>query len=100
VFLDINSVSPDVKRADEAAVERSGADYVEAAVMAPVPPYGLKVPMLLGGKKAGDVADALKALGMNTRFAASEVGVASAVKMCRSVMIKGLEALTVESLTA
>ena len=47
-FLDINSVSPETKRADAAAVEPSGASYVEAAVMAPVAPYGLKVPMLSG----------------------------------------------------
>jgi 3-hydroxyisobutyrate dehydrogenase-like beta-hydroxyacid dehydrogenase len=43
-FLDINSVSPETKRGDEALVARSGADYVEAAVMAPVAPYGIKVP--------------------------------------------------------
>jgi tRNA (Thr-GGU) A37 N-methylase/3-hydroxyisobutyrate dehydrogenase-like beta-hydroxyacid dehydrogenase len=99
-FIDLNSVSPDTKRADCAVVEASGAAYVEAAVMAPVPPYGLAVPMLLGGRTAQSVARTLTALGMKARAAASEVGVASAVKMCRSVMIKGLEALTVESLTA
>ena len=100
VFLDINSCSPDTKRANAAAVESSGADYVEAAVMAPVPPQRLQVPMLLGGRRARELAPALQALGLNVSFIATEIGVASAVKMCRSVVIKGLEALAVESLLA
>ncbi len=99
-FLDINSVSPATKRHDQAAVEASGAFYVESAVMAPVPPYGIKVPMLLGGPQAEPLAQALNRLGLQTRAVATNVGVASAIKMCRSVMIKGLEALTVECMTA
>ncbi len=100
IFLDINSCSPDTKRSNSRAVQRSGADYVEAAVMAPVPPQGLKVPMLLGGRRAAELAQVLGGLGMNVTFIAAEIGVASAVKMCRSVVIKGLEALAVESMLA
>lgn len=99
-FMDINSVSPATKELDRDAVERSGAFYVESAVMAPVPPYGLKVPMLLGGQQAAALSESLNALGFQTRAVATRVGVASAIKMCRSVMIKGLEALTVECMTA
>ncbi len=98
VFLDINSISPEAKRANARAVEVGGADYVEAAVMAAVPPKRLKVPMLLGGTRAKDVSAALNAMGFSTEAVADRVGVASAIKMCRSVMIKGLEALTVECL--
>jgi 3-hydroxyisobutyrate dehydrogenase-like beta-hydroxyacid dehydrogenase len=100
IFLDINSCSPETKRSNAAAVQSSGADYVEAAVMAPVPPQRLKVPMLLGGHRASDLAPVLRALGMNATFISAEIGVASAVKMCRSVVIKGLEALAVESMLA
>jgi 3-hydroxyisobutyrate dehydrogenase-like beta-hydroxyacid dehydrogenase len=100
VFLDINSCSPATKRTNSQLVEGSGADYVESAVMAPVPPQRLKVPMLLGGRRAAELAPALQALGMNATFLACEIGVASAVKMCRSVVIKGLEALVVESMLA
>ena len=100
IFLDINSCSPATKRSNAEAVQISGADYVEAAVMAPVPPQRLKVPMLLGGRRATQLAPALRALGMNATFIAAEIGVASAVKMCRSVVIKGLEALAVESMLA
>jgi 3-hydroxyisobutyrate dehydrogenase-like beta-hydroxyacid dehydrogenase len=98
VFLDLNSISPEAKRANARAVETSGADYVEAAVMAAVPPKKLKVPMLLGGPRAKEVSAALNAMGFDTEAVADRVGVASAIKMCRSVMIKGLEALTLECL--
>jgi 3-hydroxyisobutyrate dehydrogenase-like beta-hydroxyacid dehydrogenase len=56
--------------------------------------------MLLGGRTAAGLAPRLNALGLNTRFMSERVGVASAMKMCRSIMIKGLEALTVECLLA
>jgi 3-hydroxyisobutyrate dehydrogenase-like beta-hydroxyacid dehydrogenase len=100
VFLDINSVSPGKKQSSCRAVEASGADYVESAVMAPVPPYRLKVPMLLGGRRAASLATELARFGMNTRAISNEIGVASAVKMCRSVVIKGIEALATESMRA
>lgn len=100
VLLDINSVSPAKKLSNAALVEAGGADYVEAAVMAPVPPQRLGVPMLLGGKRAGTLAEALRSVGMNTTALSEQIGVASAVKMCRSIVIKGLEALTVESMLA
>jgi 3-hydroxyisobutyrate dehydrogenase-like beta-hydroxyacid dehydrogenase len=100
LFLDINSVSPDTKRDNARIIEASGASYVEAAVMAPVPPQRAKVPMLLGGTHAKVVAERLRLLGMNTIEVSEQIGVASAIKMCRSIMIKGIEALTVESMLA
>lgn len=100
LFLDINSVSPGKKQSSCRAVEASGADYVESAVMAPVPPYRLKVPMLLGGRRAASLAAELARFGMQTQAISSEIGVASAVKMCRSVVIKGIEALATESMRA
>jgi 3-hydroxyisobutyrate dehydrogenase-like beta-hydroxyacid dehydrogenase len=100
VFLDINSVSPAKKQSSSRLVAASGADYVESAVMAPVPPQRLKVAMLLGGARAAEVAPALVQLGMNATVISPEIGIASAVKMCRSVLIKGIEALAVESMLA
>ncbi|MFO1401264.1 MAG: DUF1932 domain-containing protein [Steroidobacteraceae bacterium] len=99
-YLDINSVAPDSKRDNARRVEAGGACYVEAAVMAPVPPQRLGVPMLLGGARAAELAPRLAARGLNVEVVAGTVGVAAAIKMCRSVMIKGLEALAVECLFA
>ena len=97
VFLDLNSASPGTKQQAAAAIDAAGAHYVEAGVMTSVPPYGIKVPMLLGGAKARDLAALLQGWGCDARAVSEHLGVASAIKMCRSVMIKGLEALVIES---
>ncbi|QGZ63741.1 NAD(P)-dependent oxidoreductase [Paraburkholderia acidisoli] len=99
-FVDLNSVSPAVKQRNSTAVEASGAHYVEAAVMAPVPPQGIRVPMLLGGRHAAATAETLNALDMRAQAVAAEVGLASAIKLCRSIMIKGMEAMCVQSMLA
>ncbi len=68
--------------------------------MAPVPPARLSTPLLIGGAQARALTERLSALGLNARYGADEVGKVSAIKMCRSVMIKGTEALTTECLFA
>ena len=97
VFLDLNSASPGTKQQAARLVDAAGARYVEAGVMTSVPPYGICVPMLLGGACAADLAGVLNAWGMDAQAVSDQLGVASAIKMCRSVMIKGLEALVIES---
>ena len=99
VFLDLNSASPATKQQAAAAIDARGASYVEAGVMTSVPPYGIRVPMLLGGAGAVLLAELLNGWGMGARAVSDQLGVASAIKMCRSVMIKGLEALVIESYT-
>jgi len=99
-FLDLNSASPSAKVAAAAVVEAGGGRYVEGAVMTAVAPYRIKVPLLLGGPHAEGAAPILASLGFDARVASSRLGVASATKMCRSVMIKGLEAMVIESFTA
>ena len=98
-FLDFNSASPGAKRRAAALIDAAGARYVEGAVMTSIPPYRLKVPLLLGGSGAKQLAPLLVKLGFNAKVASEQLGVASAVKMCRSVMIKGLEAMVIESFT-
>jgi 3-hydroxyisobutyrate dehydrogenase-like beta-hydroxyacid dehydrogenase len=99
VFLDLNSASPGTKQQCAAAIEAAGAHYVEAGVMTSVPPYGIQVPMLLGGPHAAQLAAALTAWQLDAKMVSEKLGIASAIKMCRSVMIKGLEALVIESYT-
>ena len=100
LFLDLNSASPGTKRQCAQHLDGAGAHYVEAGVMTSVPPYGIRVPMLLGGAQAAELAGRLNGWGMDTRAVSEQLGVASAIKMCRSVMIKGLEALVIESYSA
>jgi 3-hydroxyisobutyrate dehydrogenase-like beta-hydroxyacid dehydrogenase len=98
-FLDFNSASPGAKRRAADLIDSGGGRYVEGAVMTSIPPKRIKVPLLLGGAGAEALAPLLVELGFDAKVASSELGIASAVKMCRSVMIKGLEAMVIESFT-
>jgi 3-hydroxyisobutyrate dehydrogenase-like beta-hydroxyacid dehydrogenase len=98
-FLDFNSASPGSKIRASEYVNAAGARYVEGAVMTTVPPYRIKVPLLLGGPDASALEPTLAALGFAPKLASDRLGVASATKMCRSIMIKGLEAMVIESFT-
>jgi 3-hydroxyisobutyrate dehydrogenase-like beta-hydroxyacid dehydrogenase len=98
-FLDFNSASPSAKQRAGRAIDAAGGAYVEGAVMTSVPPYRIKVPLLLGGGRAAELAPLLATLGFDAKVASDRLGVASATKMCRSVMIKGLEAMVIESFT-
>ena len=97
LYADLNSVSPAVKIEIDRVVSATGAAFVEAAVMAPVLPYGHQVPMLLGGAGAAAFADAMTPFGLRLqRLEGAKVGSAAAVKMCRSIVVKGLEAILFE----
>jgi 3-hydroxyisobutyrate dehydrogenase-like beta-hydroxyacid dehydrogenase len=98
-FLDINSVSPGRKQ-QTAKLLGDAARYVDVAVLAPIHPARHQTPMLLAGPHAETAAPALTALGMRVSVAGSETGAAAAIKMVRSVMIKGIEALTLECFLA
>lgn len=101
LFCDMNSVSPGTKKAAAAAVEDRGGRYVDVAIMAPVNPKRLSVPLLLSGPFAQQAADRLAGLGFrDVRVIGGEVGDASAVKMIRSIIVKGIEALTAEAMIA
>lgn len=101
LFFDMNSVAPGTKRAAAEAVEAAGGRYVDVAVMAPVRPKCLAVPLLLSGPHAEAGESVLAALGFaRTRVVGGDVGRASTIKMLRSVMYKGVEALTAECLIA
>ncbi len=100
VFLDINSVSPGRKRETAALVDAQGCAYLDVAVMAPVHPRGHATPVLLAGAAAARLAADLAALGFVLDVVGEEPGAATAIKMVRSLFVKGLEAITVETLLA
>lgn len=100
-YLDLNSVSPRSKSDASAAIDAAGARFIEASVMAPIGPKRIGSPMLLGGQYAQDFSDAARGLGfVGASYYSQTLGKASAAKMCRSVLIKGLESLLTESLLA
>ncbi|AIT82006.1 NAD(P)-dependent oxidoreductase [Novosphingobium pentaromativorans] len=101
LFCDMNSVAPDTKRTAAQAVAEGKGHYVDVAVLAPVEPARMKVPLLVSGAKAPEAQELLGKAGFaNVRTVGEQVGRASAIKLVRSVMVKGLEALTAEMMMA
>ena len=100
-FFDLNSASPGHKQQAAGAVEQAGGRYVEAALMSPIAARRLGSPFLLGGPHAAQFASAAGGWGLSGLTVYSrEVGRAAASKLCRSVIVKGLESLLTESLLA
>jgi 3-hydroxyisobutyrate dehydrogenase-like beta-hydroxyacid dehydrogenase len=95
-YVDLNSVSPATKRNVADQVRQGGADFIEFAVMAPVSGVGIEVPILSGGETAETISARLNELGMRITPVSPEIGTASATKLCRSIVIKGMEALMVD----
>ena len=100
LFLDCNSCAPQTTARIAERIEAAGGAYVDVAVMAPVHPRLHRTPLLVGGPRAEAAAGALAALGMAASIHGGPVGSASAIKMIRSIMIKGLEALVCECVLA
>jgi len=100
LFMDMNSVSPREKTVGAAVVSASGAGYVEAAIMAPVASAGVATEVLLAGPCGAAAEQALTPLGMNLALVGDQYGAAATVKLCRSVVIKGMEAILIESMLA
>ncbi|MCC5983026.1 MAG: NAD(P)-dependent oxidoreductase [Rhodobacteraceae bacterium] len=100
VWLDGNSCAPQTKRAAASVIEASGAQYLDMAIMAPVYPRGHRTPLLLAGSQAAPVAGVLAGWDMQARAVGGTVGDASGIKMLRSVIVKGIEALCAESFLA
>ena len=98
-YLDLNSVSPRTKAEAARTVEAAGGRYIEAAVMSPIAPQRIASPVWLGGPHAREFLPLAQSLGFTAAAVYSDtLGEASAAKMCRSVIIKGMEALLAESL--
>lgn len=100
LFLDCNSCSPQSKQMAEQLITAVGGRYVDVAVMSPVYPQRHLTPLLLSGPHAEAASEVLNTLGMNASIVGEQVGQASAIKLIRSIMVKGMEALSAECFLA
>lgn len=98
LFVDVTTALPDVKEAEETSFSKKGADYVDSAMLGPLPVYAHKVPMLASGRGAKKWRDLMTPFGMSIELVDGQAGTASRIKLVRSVFMKGLEALLVETL--
>ena len=100
IYIDLNSAAPGTKRQVAAALAASGCDVLDGAILSPVPPHRHRVPILLCGPKVAQATAQLNALGFKVEDGGENLGAASATKMLRSIMIKGIEALFLECVAA
>jgi 3-hydroxyisobutyrate dehydrogenase-like beta-hydroxyacid dehydrogenase len=96
LYADFNSVSPTLKQSIAQIVTAHGAHFIEGAILSAVKPQGHRVPILLGGSDAPALVKVLAPYGMRFEVISDQIGTAAAVKMCRSIIVKGLEALLFE----
>jgi 3-hydroxyisobutyrate dehydrogenase-like beta-hydroxyacid dehydrogenase len=99
-WFDGNSCAPQTKAGAAEVIAAGGGRYIDMAIMAPVHPKGIAVPVLLSGPGAEEAAALLRRLGFSPQPVGEHIGAASAIKMIRSVMVKGMEALSAECFLA
>ncbi|MFD0703240.1 hypothetical protein DMP06_09305 [Slackia equolifaciens] len=97
MFVDCSSSLPEVKASNASVIESHGGVYMDAAIMETVSRHGIETPVLASGRGVSGVAKVLSELGMQVRIVGGEPGEAAAIKLCRSVFMKGLAALAIEA---
>jgi 3-hydroxyisobutyrate dehydrogenase-like beta-hydroxyacid dehydrogenase len=100
LYADVNTASPQVKETVAGIVEKAGTDFVDAAMMGAIPTFLHRVPILASGAAAGRFLDCMQPYGMKIRVIGEQPGQASAIKMFRSIFMKGLLSIFIETLTA
>ncbi|HEY8529806.1 MAG TPA: DUF1932 domain-containing protein [Paenibacillaceae bacterium] len=100
LYVDLNSASPMTKESIAAVISGTGALFVDAAVMESVPPHRHRVPILVSGSGAEAFLAFGEKYGMRLTFAGPRAGGASALKMFRSVFMKGFTMLLLETVQA
>jgi 3-hydroxyisobutyrate dehydrogenase-like beta-hydroxyacid dehydrogenase len=100
IYADLNTASPDLKRELATLVAEAGAPFVDVALLGPIPQQGLRAPVLASGAGATAFAELFEPLGMPVEVLSEHPGDAAALKLVRSVFMKGLAAAVVESMQA
>jgi 3-hydroxyisobutyrate dehydrogenase-like beta-hydroxyacid dehydrogenase len=100
LYADLNTAAPQLKRDIAPAIERTGALFVDAALMDPVPPKGLRTQVYASGSGAEMFAEEMSPLGMPVTVLDGEAGNAATHKLVRSIMYEGVAAVIIECLEA
>ncbi|MFV0513797.1 MAG: DUF1932 domain-containing protein [Jhaorihella sp.] len=97
-YVDFSSAAPSVKQAAAGVIEAAGAGYVDAGIIGSVPTSGYRVPIIMSGIGAAGIAATFTPFGMKIDVVGTTVGAAAGIKLVRSILAKGMEALYAEAL--
>ena len=100
LYVDVSASAPETKRAVWETVKTSGAKFVDAAMLGSLPQYKHKVPTLISGNGSDELLRLMTPYGMALDKANDNPGDATAIKLVRSIVMKGLPALLMEALEA
>ncbi len=100
IYAEMNTSSPQKKNAVYEIIKPSGVQYVDLAIMAPVPPQGIKTPFLLSGPGAKSMKEKLEDFNLNIEVLSETTGDASTKKLLRSIVYKGIAAVICEAMEA
>ena len=100
IYADFNAITGPQVKTVAAELTPAGIDFVDVAVMGSFKAVGHRIPLVLAGPRAGDLATFAAAIGAPVKVLSDGIGDASAVKILRSILMKGIEALSVEFLVA
>jgi 3-hydroxyisobutyrate dehydrogenase-like beta-hydroxyacid dehydrogenase len=98
IYCDLNSISPERTEEIQQVISPTGADFVKIGIMAGIPDRGFAVPLIAGGAKAKEVEEILSSLGLTIRAISLDPKHPAAMKILRSICLKGLVAVTYEML--
>jgi 3-hydroxyisobutyrate dehydrogenase-like beta-hydroxyacid dehydrogenase len=97
LYADLNTASPELKRALAGALP---VEFADVALIGVVPSTGLATPALASGAGAEHFAELFRPLGMPVDVVGSRPGDAAGLKLLRSVFMKGIAAAAIESIEA
>lgn len=100
VYADMNTADPEHKRRLAAVAAERGIPFTDVAILAPVPRERIRTPLLLSGAGAEDLLPVVTGMGIPASVVGVEAGIAAGHKLLRSIFMKGLAALVLESVTA
>ena len=96
-YLDLCTVTGGCRTKIVRRSRRPAGRYIDIAVMGGFFKQGIKAPMLVAGEDVEPVVAWMNANGFEAKALGPRPGSASSVKMLRSALIKGVEALGVEA---
>ena len=100
VYADVSASTPSVKEAIWNEIKDSSVLFADAAMLGSLPKDKHRVPITASGNGAAKFKELMEPYGMRITLAGERAGAASAIKLVRSIFMKGIASLMIEMLQA
>ena len=100
LYVDVSASTPATKEAIWAEIKDTGVFFVDAAMLGSLPKDKHQVPITASGNGAAKFHEVMTSYGMKITLAGEKAGSASAIKLVRSIFMKGIAALMIDTMQA